>query len=214
MAEILPERIEDYLLSLAPDRDPVLSEMEKVASEEKIPIVGPLVGRLLWLLARAIESRRILELGSAIGYSTIWLARGVAEGGRVIFTDWAEENAKRARGYFRQAGVEDRIDVRTGEALEIIDDLEGEFDLIFNDVDKHAYPKIFEKTVPRLRPGGILVSDNVLWSGRVAESGGDEWTAGVKEYNRLIFGTPGLFSTIVPIRDGVSLTLKLGTHTE
>lgn len=209
MMPILPEPIEAYLRSLIPDRDPVLRAMEEIAEKEKIPIVGPLVGRLLFQLARVSGARRVLELGSAIGYSTLWMAMAVGEGGTVIFTDWEEENAGRAREFFRQAGVDRRVEIHTGEALEIIDRLEGEFDLIFNDVDKHAYPEVFRKAIPRLRPGGMLVSDNVLWSGRAAEPDGDEWTRGIQEYNRLIHGTDGLLSTILPLRDGVSVTLRL-----
>lgn len=208
MANLLSGPIENYLRDLLPDRDDLLSEMEEVAAREKIPIVGPLVGRLLWLLARMIEARRVLELGSAVGYSTIWLARGVEEDGRVTFTDWSEENGRRGKDYFRRAGVADRIDVRTGDALEILAGLDGEFDLIFNDLDKHFYPRVFEMAIPRLRPGGLLVSDNVFWSGRVAEEDGDEWTQAIREYNRRIHETPGLFSTIIPIRDGVSVTFK------
>lgn len=210
MKPIVAESIEAYLRSLIPDRDPVLSEMEEIAERDEIPIVGPLVGRLLYLIVTLTGARRVLELGSAIGYSTLWLAKGVGEGGEVIFTDWGEENAARAKKFFRRAGVDRRIEIHTGEALEIVDRLEGEFDLIFNDVDKHFYPKVFEKAIPRLRTGGVLVSDNALWSGRVAEPGGDEWTRGVREYNRLIHETPGLLSTILPIRDGVSVTVRLG----
>ncbi|MCZ6689648.1 MAG: O-methyltransferase [Planctomycetota bacterium] len=208
MSHIVDESVENYLQGLIPDRDEVLREMEEQAAKEKIPIVGPLVGRLLWQLCRVAGARRVLELGSAIGYSTIWLARGVGEEGSVIFTDWGEENARTAKGYFERAGLLGRIDVRTGDSLEILDQLDGEFDLIFNDVDKQFYPTVFEKAVPRLRRGGLLVCDNVLWSGKVTEAGADEWTEAIRKYNRLIHETPGVFSTILPLRDGIGITMK------
>ncbi len=206
---ILYEDIAQYLESLIPDRPDVLREQEEVARQRRIPIVGPVVGRLLHQLARMIEARRIFEMGSAIGYSTIWLALAVPEDGVVYYTDGDPANAQEALQYFRRAGVADRIRLLVGDALDLLDRVEGEFDLIFNDVDKHQYPDVFRKAVPRLRRGGLLVADNVLWSGRVARGERDPNTSAIREFTRLIFSAPDLLTTIIPLRDGVSVSLKL-----
>lgn len=206
---ILYEDIARYLESLIPDRSDVLREQEEVARQRRIPIVGPVVGRLLHQLARMIEARRIFEMGSAIGYSTIWLALAVPEDGVVYYTDGDPANAQEALQYFRRAGVADRIRLLVGNALDLLDRVEGEFDLIFNDVDKHQYPDVFRKAVPRLRRGGLLVADNVLWSGRVARGERDPNTSAIREFTRLIFSAPDLLTTIIPLRDGVSVSLKL-----
>jgi len=206
---ILYEDVARYLESLTPGRLDVLLEQEAVARERRIPIVGPIVGRLLHQLARMIGARRIFEMGSAIGYSTIWLALAVPEDGVVYYTDGDPANAREALGYFQRAGVADRIRILVGDALELLDRVEGEFDLIFNDVDKHQYPDVFRKAVPRLRRGGLLVADNVLWGGRVARGETDPNTSAIREFNRLIFSASDLLTTIVPLRDGVSVSLKL-----
>jgi predicted O-methyltransferase YrrM len=187
----------------------VLSDIETLAASRGIPIIGPAVGRVLFLLARLIDARHIFEMGSAIGYSTIWLARGAGEKGVVYYTDTEKENATQAASYFKKAGVSDRVRLLIGDAQHMIDTVEGDFDLIFNDVDKDQYPQVFAKAYPRLRRGGLLVSDNVLWYGRVAEGKRDPVTEGVREFNRLIYSTDDLFTTILPIRDGISVSLKL-----
>jgi predicted O-methyltransferase YrrM len=205
---ILP-KVEEYVYGLLPERDQVLSDIETLAARRGIPIVGPAVGRVLFLLARLIDAKRIFEMGSAVGYSTIWLARGAGEEGVVYYTDTEEENARLAAAYFKKAGVSDRVRLLTGDALHLIDTVDGDFDLIFNDVDKHLYPEAFAKAYPRLHRGGLLVSDNVLWYGRVAEAKKDALTEGVREFNRLIYSTDDLFTTILPIRDGISVSLRL-----
>ncbi len=205
---VLP-KVEEYIYGLLPQRDQVLSDIETLAASRGIPIIGPAVGRVLFLLARLIDARHIFEMGSAIGYSTIWLARGAGEKGVVYYTDTEKENATQAASYFKKAGVSDRVRLLIGDAQHMIDTVEGDFDLIFNDVDKDQYPQVFAKAYPRLRRGGLLVSDNVLWYGRVAEGKRDPVTEGVREFNRLIYSTDDLFTTILPIRDGISVSLKL-----
>ncbi|GBC78429.1 Putative O-methyltransferase [bacterium HR08] len=206
---ILDEDVARYLDDLAPDRLDVLREQEEVARRRRIPIVGPIVGRWLHQLARMIGARRVFEMGSAIGYSTIWLALAVPEDGIVYYTDGDPTNAREALGYFQRAGVADRVRILVGDAVKLLDQVEGEFDLIFNDVDKHQYPDVFRKAVPRLRRGGLLVADNVLWGGRVARGETDPDTLAIREFNRLIFSAPDLLTTIIPLRDGVSVSLKL-----
>lgn len=206
---ITAEDVEEYLYSLIPARDEVLEQMESEAVERNIPIVGPLVGRLLHQLALMIQARTIFEMGSAIGYSTIWWARAVGEGGRVFYTDGNRKNAEEARGYFERAGVLDRIDIKTGDALEILSEQNGEFDIIFNDIDKEDYPRAFRLALPRLRKGGLFVTDNVLWSGKVAQQNpGEASTKAILEFNKLLYGSPELFTTILPIRDGVAVAIK------
>jgi predicted O-methyltransferase YrrM len=201
--------VEEYLYDLLPVRDEVLAEMEGEATKRKIPIVGPAVGRLLQQLALMINARNIFEMGSAIGYSTIWWARALGPEGRVTYTDGNPQNAAEARQYFERAGVADRITVRIGDALELLSEEKQEFDIIFNDVDKEDYPRVFRLAVPRLRKGGLFVTDNVLWSGRVAENNPSEAsTKAILEFNRLLYNSAELFTTILPIRDGVAVAVK------
>lgn len=161
--------VDDYLYSMLPKRDAVLVEMEEYATEHEVPIVGPAVASVLQQLALAINARTVFELGSAIGYSTIWWAQAVGDKGEVIYTDGDPKNAERARGYFTRAGVSSRIKSHTGDALEYLSEQKQEFDIIFNDVDKEDYPRVLRLVAPRLRKGGLFITDNVLWSGRVAE---------------------------------------------
>jgi caffeoyl-CoA O-methyltransferase len=206
---ITAEPVDDYLYSLLPSRDEVLGEMEAEAARRNIPIVGPAVARILYQLARMIGARTVFEMGSAIGYSTIWWARAVGKGGRVFYTDGDRKNADQARGYFKGAGVDDRIEVQTGDALELLSEQRQEFDIIFNDVDKEDYPRVLRLAVPRLRKGGLFVTDNVLWSGRVANAkSSDASTKAIREFNRLLYASPDLFATILPIRDGVAVAIK------
>ena len=127
------------------------------------------MGRILYQLALMINAKTVFELGSAIGYSTIWWARAVGEGGRVIYTDGDRKKADEARGYFDRAGVSKQITLKTGDALELLSEEKQHFDIIFNDVDKEDYPRVFKLILPRLRKGGLFVTDNVLWSGKVAQ---------------------------------------------
>jgi predicted O-methyltransferase YrrM len=209
MGGITVPAVEDYLYSLLPPRDEVLTEIETEAAKRKIPIVGPAVGRILYQLALMIGAKKVFELGSAIGYSTIWWARAVGETGRVIYTDGDRKNAEEARRYFDRAGVSQRITLKTGDALELLSEDKQEFDVIFNDVDKEDYPRVFKLALPRLRKGGLFVTDNVLWSGKVTQKNPAEAsTKAILEFNRLLYGSQDLFTTILPIRDGVAVAVK------
>jgi caffeoyl-CoA O-methyltransferase len=201
--------VEHYLYSLLPPRDEVLASMEAEAEKRNIPIVGPAVARVLYQLAVISRAKTVFELGSAIGYSTIWWARAVGEGGRVIYTDGDRKNADEARAYFDRAGVSNRITTKIGDALEFLSEEKQEFDLIFCDVDKEDYPRAFRLALPRLRPGGLLVADNVLWSGKVAQPNpSEDSTRAILEFNRLLYDSQELFTTILPIRDGLSIGVK------
>ncbi len=203
--------LDDYLLAVLPPRDAVLARMEEEAARRRIPIVGPAVGRFLAQLVRMTGARRVFELGSAIGYSTIWLARAVGPEGRVFYTDGSEENAAEARRNLEEAGVADRVTVLVGDALARLAEMEGELDLVFNDVDKEGYPEVLRQAVPRLRAGGLLVTDNVLWDGalRLPACEDDAETAAIREFNRLCYGHPDLEVTVLPLRDGVSVARKI-----
>lgn len=208
--DVLLPGLEDYLEGLLPKRDPILVDMETYAEKNKFPIVGPLVGQFLMQYARLIRPKRILELGSGFGYSAIWFAKGAPEDVEIICTDLSKDNVDRANSYFERANFGKKIRFLVGNALELLEQLEGEFDIIFNDVEKEDYPKVFNASVPRLRQGGLLMTDNALWHGRVIETAStDKPTIGAKEYNRLAFNDPRVLSTIVPIRDGLAISFKL-----
>ncbi len=211
MPGILEPQIEKYLNALLPARDGVLREMERYAAKHKVPIIEAACGRLLYQLARTIKARRVFEMGSAIGYSTVWLARAVGPKGTVYYTDSDPANARRAETYLRRVGVLARVKILLGDALEQLASTTGHFDMIFNDVDKTQYPEVFRQAVPRLRLGGLFITDNVLWSGRVARppAKGDAETRAIRKFNRLIYQSPKLFTTIVPLRDGVAVCEKI-----
>jgi caffeoyl-CoA O-methyltransferase len=201
--------VDDYLYSMLPEREEVLDEMEDYATEHNIPIVGPAVARVLQQLALLINARTVFELGSAIGYSTVWWAQAVGDKGRVIYTDGDAKNAERARSYFDRAGVSGRITIHTGDALEVLSEQKQEFDVIFNDVDKEDYPRVLRLVAPRLRQGGLFITDNVLWSGRVAEKNPtDPWTKAILEFNRKLYDSTEFYTTILPIRDGLAVAMK------
>ena len=209
MRGITSEPVENYLYSLLPARDEVLVEMEIAAARRDIPIVGPAVGRILHQLALMTDSKNVFEMGSAIGYSTIWWARAVGKGGRVFYTDGDRKNADEARGYFQRAGVADLISVHVGDALELLSEQKQQFDIIFCDLDKEDYPRALRLALPKLRKGGLFVADNVLWSGKVAqEDAGEASTKAIQELNRLLYTSGELFTTILPIRDGLAVAVK------
>jgi caffeoyl-CoA O-methyltransferase len=207
----MDEKVEDYLYALLPKRDEVLSDMEEYAAKHKVPIIGPAVARMLALLVQISGAKRIFELGSAIGYSTIWLARAAGAQAETTYTDGDPENAKRAKAYFERGGVAQQIRVETGDALMLLKKTPGEFDLIFNDINKREYPDAAKQALPRLRRGGLFITDNTLWSGKAARKAkaADADTRGVQELNRVVFESKELFSVLIPLRDGVTVCRKL-----
>ncbi len=211
MNGIIDPRTEKYIYSLLPRRDAVLRDMEGYAARHDVPIIGAACGRLLYQLARLIRARRVFEMGSAIGYSTVWLARAVGPKGVVYYTDGDHRTAERAKRYLGRAGVLSRVRILVGDALALLNQTPGRFDLIFNDVDKIAYPQVFRLAVPRVRVGGLFVTDNVLWYGRAARAArpGDAQTHAIQQFNRLIYRSPKLLTTLVPLRDGFAVCEKL-----
>jgi len=183
--------------------------MEQLAAATDFPIVGPLVGRTLGLLARSIGARRVLELGSGFGYSALWFARSLPEDGELFLTDGSARQSEQAREFLRRGGVRCRVRYEVGDALEILDRIPGDFDIVFNDIDKEHYPAVFPKAVPRVRVGGYFLSDNMLWGGRVVSDRSHASTRGVVELTRLLLEAPSLFTVILPLRDGLSVSLRL-----
>lgn len=201
--------VDDYLYSMLPEREPVLVEMEDYAAKHDIPIVGPAVARVLQQLALMINARTVFELGSAIGYSTIWWAQAVGDKGSVTYTDGDAKNAERARGYFDRARISKRITLYTGDALEVLSEQKQQYDIIFNDVDKEDYPRVLRLVPSRLRKGGLFITDNVLWSGQVTQKDPKEAsTKAILEFNRLLYSSKDFYTTILPIRDGLAVAVK------
>jgi caffeoyl-CoA O-methyltransferase len=207
--DITNPAVDDYLFSLLPARDDVLAEMEAEAAKRRIPIVGPAVARIFYQFAVLIGAKTVFEMGSAIGYSTIWWARAVGKDGKVYYTDGDRKNATEAHKYFERAGVADRVDIGVGDALELISEQRQEFDIVFCDIDKTDYPRAMKLALPKIRKGGLFIADNVLWSGRVADpKDKDESTIAIRELNRALYKDANLFTTILPIRDGVAVAVK------
>ncbi len=215
---ITDPRVENYLYTVLPARDAVLQEIERQAAERDIPIVGPAVARLLFQYARLINARNVFEMGSAVGYSTLWWAMAVGEGGKVHYTDGSEKNAKEARGYFQQAGLADRIDVHIGDALDFLAGRKEQFDIVFCDVDKHDYPRAAQIASTHVRKGGLFIADNTLWKGKMAYIAGnpdlkrdpaDASNNAIAELNRMLYESPDWYTTIIPLRDGVTVALRL-----
>ncbi len=200
--------IEQYMLGLLPPRDEVLTEIEAYAAEHEIPIIGPAVARFLSALVMIAKAKRIFELGSAIGYSTIWLARAAGPDAEIHYSDGSPEKAERARGYFDRAKVASRITIHVGDALSSLAQTPGTFDVIFNDVDKDGYPAVLDAVPDRIKPGGLFITDNTLWYGRVLEPR-EATDHAVALFNRRLFASPHFYTTQLPIRDGVSVAIKL-----
>ena len=207
---MLGSDIEGYLRRFIPDRDAVLEEMERRAEARHFPIVGPIVGRILAQLGRLIGARRVLEMGAGFGYSAYWVARALPADGRLVAIERSAENVELAREWFDRAGLLAKVEFIIGDALQVAPTLGGPFDLIFVDVDKEQYPASLSLTLPRLRPGGLLITDNIWWRGRVVVPDPPEAsTRGIQEYTRRLYEAPDLYTTILPVRDGIAVSLKL-----
>jgi len=201
--------IDDYLYRIAPPRDRLLEMMEEYAETNNVPIIGPLVGRLLYNLARTSQSKKVLEIGTAIGYSGIWLARAIAPvKGSLTTIDMNPQRVKIAQKNLAEAGLDQSVKVIEGNALEILPTLKDEYDLIFLDSDKDVYPDAFKLSIPLLRKGGLFVADNALWGGDVAKGGKSKDTQAMIKFNKLVTESRGMSTVIVPLRDGVLVSLK------
>ena len=213
MGTIVPDAIEHYLAGLNHSVDPVLQEIATNGAERTLPLVDAEVGALLRVLALAIGATKVLEVGTAVGYSGIWLAGALPPGGMLMTLELDPERAREARENFARAGLADRTSVIVGDAERMIAKVAGPFDLVFQDGAKRLYTPLLDRIVSLLRPGGLLVTDNVLWDGRVVpgfSSSGehDQDTRAIAEYNNRLNTHPELMTATVPLRDGVSISIK------
>ena len=209
MPGIVYDAIDAYIHDLSNRGDAALQAVENQGRDENWPIVGPAEGSLLHVLARAIGARRILELGTAIGYSGTWLARARPPDGELVTVEWNPETAEIARRNLAKTGVAKRVRIEVGSALDIVPRLDGPFDLIFNDIDKQYYVDVLPLCIARLRVGGLLVTDNVLWSGEVVKRRRSKEAEVIHDYNRRLGADSRMAAVIVPLRDGVSIALKV-----
>jgi predicted O-methyltransferase YrrM len=214
--DITHPAVEDYIRALLRRHDePVLVEIEAEGKERDFPIVGRMVGVVLELLARAIGAKRVIELGSGFGYSGYWFSRAVGPRGELHLTDGDPENEKKARDYLGRAGLLEPVQFHVGDAVNTLNSLKGEFDIVYCDIDKHGYPEAWRAARSRIRLGGLYICDNTLWSGRVTglpdakEFRDPTWTDAIKEMNEAIASDEDYLSTILPIRDGVMVALRM-----
>ena len=204
-------QINDYLEQLVPERPDEMKAMEDYARQVNFPIIGPVCGHLCYQLARMVGAHTVFEMGSGYGYSTAWFARAVMEngGGKVHHVVWDEKLSTEARQHLDKLGYSSFIDYHVAEAIETLSQTAGPFDVIFNDIDKNCYPESLPMIREKLRTGGLLIVDNLLWHGQVFEKDGDDPdTRGVRELTRLLTTDPDWISSIIPIRDGMLLAFR------
>lgn len=211
MAELISPEVATYLEKLVPPRDAELAAMEAYASEHNFPIVGPVAGQLCYQLARLTGAQRVFELGSGYGYSTAWFARAVQEngGGVVHHVVWDDKLSQMARKHLGALGYNDIVQFHVGEAVETLRKTDDTFDIIFNDIDKQGYPDSIPVVVEKLRPGGLLIIDNMLWSGKIFdETDNSAATVGVRNVTELLSDSSHWITTLAPIRDGLIVAMK------
>ncbi len=208
--DIVDPRIEAYMRGrLARFDEPVLLEMEADAEARAFPIVGRNVGVTLEVLARSLGARRVIELGSGFGYSGYWFSRAVGPDGELHLTDGDPGNERKAMDHLGRAGLDGPVRFRVGDAVSTLRSLPGEFDIVYNDIDKEGYPDAWREARERVRVGGLYICDNVLWYGRVTGEGADDRTPAILEHNQLIADDDRYVSTIVPTRDGVMVAVRV-----
>lgn len=213
--DIVHPAVERYLSDLArSDDDDVLLEMEALAKKRRFPIIGRLCGRALEVMARSVGARRIFELGSGFGFSAYWFARATGPQGEIHLTDTDVDNERLARDFLGRAGMWDRVRFHVSDALEALDEADGEFDVVYCDIDKGGYPDAWRRGRERVRVGGLYMCDNMLWSGRVTGESDEAdvregWTTAIDETNRAIERDPDWRSFILPTRDGVVIAVRL-----
>ena len=199
----------EYLDQLLTQKDPLLAEMEDYAAEHRVPIADREVARFIEITARITGARKALEIGMAIGYSVVHLARGMGEQGRIVTIDPSDEMIRAATGYLQRAGVFDRVEIKRGKALEVMPNLDETFDLLFIDALKEEYSQYLDLGLPRLRTGGVVIVDNLLWGGRVATGDTESSTVALREFNPYFINHPQLLAEVLPVGDGLGYAVKL-----
>jgi caffeoyl-CoA O-methyltransferase len=211
-AIIRPEQAE-YLERLTPANVGLVAEMEAYAAEHRVPIADREVARFIEITARSTGARRVLEIGMAIGYTALHVARALPEGGEVVTIEPSEEMIARSEDYLGRAGVRGRVSIERGFALDVIPRLTGEFDMIFLDAVKQEYASYLELSMPLLRTGGLVIADNLLWGGQVAgEIRSEDQTAStqaLREFNQVFVRHPQLLAVVLPVGDGLGYAVKL-----
>ena len=211
MSDNYKQQLETYLSGLVPLRPLELQKMEAYAKQHEFPIIGAACGHFCYQVARMIGARKIFELGSGYGYSTAWFAQAVQEngGGAVHHVVWDEELSKMARQHLKAMGFEGIIRYRVSEAVQALRESEGPFDLIFNDINKDAYPASLPVIESKLRSGGILIVDNMIWDGRVFDDREQSVeTEAIRELTRLITTSNKWIASLIPMRDGLMMAMK------
>lgn len=211
MSDIDYQSVQEYLLGLVPPREPELQRMEEYAEQNDFPIIGPVCGYYCYQLARMMNARSIFELGSGYGYSTAWFARAVREngGGVVHHTVWDDDLSKRAREHLSALGLADLVQFHNAEAMETLRQTPGPFDIIFNDIEKEDYPGSLPLTKEKLRHGGILIIDNMLWYGKVLDPDNQEGsTEAIHRFTRDITTDLDWIVSLIPARDGMIVAYK------
>ena len=211
MPDLISPEVTTYLEQLVPPRTSELAAMEVYAAEKNFPIVGPIAGQLCYQLARLMGAQRVFELGSGYGYSTAWFARAVQEngGGVVHHVVWDDKLSQMARKHLGALGFGDIVRYQVGEAVEALRTTDGTFDIIFNDIDKQGYPASIPVIIDKLRPGGLLIIDNMLWSGKIFdEKDTSPATVGVRDVTKLLSDSSQWVTTLAPIRDGLIVAMK------
>jgi predicted O-methyltransferase YrrM len=214
MANITPQPVTAYLSALRRDPHERLALIDREGRAEGLPLVYPETGALLHTLARGCGAKRILEIGTCIGYSTLWMATALPAGGALITMEFDATRAARARDHFSAAGYADRVSVIVGDATRFLHKVAGPFDLIFQDSDKKLYEPMLDRLIELLRPGGLLVADNILWNGEVIpgyvaqKKYSEEDTAAIVSFSKRVVHDPRLYTSFLPVGDGVSVSVK------
>jgi predicted O-methyltransferase YrrM len=205
-------QVNQYLIELAQHGDPLLERLEAEARQTRFPIIGAAAGRFCYLVARLMKAQTVFELGSGFGYSTLWFAKAVRDngGGKVYHNVWHEDLSQKARKIFEEAGLSDLVEFHVGEAVAALRQTQGPFDLIFNDIEKEDYPASLPIIKQKLKVGGVLIVDNMIWQGRILNPDDkSEMTEGVRKLTQMVFNDPDFVPTLVPIRDGLLVAMKV-----
>ena len=200
--------IEDYILEKTRVSDSIVDEMHSYADDNEVPIVGPLVGKFLYQIATVINAESVFEMGSGFGYSAYWFSKAFTEKGTVVCTDFSKEHKDAAENFFNKAGYEKYLDFICGNSIDILKNSDDKYDIIFVDIDKEQYPDVIDLAYDKLNKNGIMIADNTLWYGRVIEEDELPSTKGVKIFNNLMSEDKRFLTTILPLRDGVTLSYK------
>ena len=206
---IVNPEIETYLKELSPVEDPIIEEMETLAEQMDFPIIGSLVGKFLYQITKISKAKKIFELGSGFGYSAYWFSKALENEGYVFCTEISEDNHKIALNFLKKSEYSGNIKFEVGDGLSILKQQKEKFDIILNDIDKEYYPDVIEIAAKKLSPGGLLITDNMLWFGRVLSNDKTPSTIGVKKFTEIILSRKDFITTIIPIRDGISISLKI-----